>query len=638
MGPGDRTRSLAGVDDGYESWLAAREIAWIADSCARLDTIGRRPVLSVIVPTYETPAPFLRACIDSVLAQTYGEWELCIADDGSRTPEVRDVLSDYARRDPRICVELLPTNGGIALATNTALALARGDYVAFLDHDDTLAPFALADVAIHLHDHAETDLLYSDEDRIDPKGRRVRPFFKPNWSPDLLRACNYVCHFLVVRRELVSALGGIRPGFDGAQDYDLVLRATEKARRVGHVPRVLYHWRATATSTARDVATKPGASDAGVKALREHLLRRDEDGDVDAPEPTQYRVRYRIKGSPLVTVVVTAAQGRLDRLQQTLGATRHSDLQLLVVGGALSPERVSWDGEPRIAAMRNRAIAHARGDFLVFLHDDVEIVDRTWLDELLGHAQRPDVGVVGTKLVYPDGTIQHAGLVVGLGGLVGRPFAHMTDANAWTSMGATTWTRNYLAVSGACLMVRKSHLDAVGGFDQRLGDIAATVDLCLRLGAHGLRTVYTPHTRLLHHGCDDTPSPGELDALRPLQRFLHDGDPFYNPNLSPCVGDGRLRERFADPELDAVLRRLVDTPAAAANGAVDQIRHALDARERSLLALQALLRQKNAQIAEMTARLDTLAAHQAGSLQALARRELDRRPRLKATLKRLLGR
>jgi hypothetical protein len=244
---------------------------------------------------------------------------------------------------------------------------------------------------------------------------------------------------------------------------------------------------------------------------------------------------------------------------------------------------------------------------------------------------------VGPTLVYPDGTIQHAGLVAGLGGVVGRPFAHMSPEDAWTSMGATTWTRNRLAVSGACLAARRDELHAVGGFDERLGDLAAAVDLCVRLGDRGLRTVVTPHTRLVHHGCDDEPPRDDLEALRiVLRQFLTDGDPYYNPNLSPCVGDGSLRERFPDPELDALLGGLDRQPTT--NGAVCRIREALDARDRALLALQALLRRKNAEIADMGKRLHGIAAHEAKPLEMLLRRELDRHPRLKATLKRFLGR
>jgi GT2 family glycosyltransferase len=604
--------------DDYETWVVARETAWMADSCVRLAGLARRPLLSVVVPTWETPTPLLRASLDSVLAQTYGRWELCVTDDGSESPAVRDVLAEYAAADPRIRVERLPEHGGIARATNAALARATGEFVGFLDHDDTLAPFALADVALHLAAHPDTDVLYSDEDRLDPAGRRVRPFLKPGWSPELLRSANYVCHFLVARRTLVERVGGIRPGFEGAQDYDLILRLSEHARVVGHLPKILYHWRAAPGSSARDVASKPAASDAGARALGEHLARRGEDAAVDAPAPTQYRVRHPVAGAPRVALVAVSRDAdRVRRLVATLATTRYPHWRLVVVGaGSASDSRVDavpWTGEANDGAMRNAGVARAAGDFVVFLHDDVEVVDPGWLDELLGHGQRRDVGAVGPMLAYPDGTIQHAGFVVAPGGRVGRPFAHLPCEHAWIDMGATIWTRDCAAVSGACMLVRRAHVEMLGGFDARLDGVAADVDLCVRLRDHGLRVVYTPHTRLMHHGCDD----GAAVVTTAV-------DPFYNPNLGPS-GDGTIATGFGGAETVVA--------ASASDGVADDVREALAARDRSLLALQAMVRRKNAELAEATARL---ARWESDPLGALARRALASRPWVRDAVRRLL--
>lgn len=543
------------ADDGgveaYALWLATHEPAWEADSLARLRRLGQRPLLSIVMPTYQTDPGLLRAALDSVLAQTYDRWQLCIADDGSRSPEVRRLLSEYARRDRRIKIRFLATNGGIAQSTNAAINLASGDFVAFLDHDDELAPFALADVAAYLEDHPDTDVLYSDEDRIDPHGRRVLPYFKPDWSPDLLRAVNYACHFLVVRRELVEAVGRLRAGFDGSQDYDFVLRLSERTSRVGHIPRILYHWRASPTSTAQSLANKPEASAAGVRALEAHLTRAGESGAVDDPVPTSYRVRLAIAGTPMVSIVVAARSdgaARVERLAAALVVTvRHPRWELIVVGGdGRGPDgervrRIPWTRPHHAAAMANLGARAAGGELLLFLHDDVEPSEAGWLEELAAIAQRDGVGAVGAKLRYADGTLEHAGFAVGLEGVVGTPFRHMADGGAWTSLGNPTWTRNCLAVSGACLMVARDRFERAGGFDDRFA-AHADVALCARLMEAGLRNVYTPHVALLHEACRPRPAEGEEEALRVvLAPWLAHGDPFYNRNLSARRGNGRLR-------------------------------------------------------------------------------------------------
>lgn len=288
----------------YAAWCRSREPEEIAAAAAAVPLLSRRPLISLITPAYETPAPVLRACIESVRAQSYPHWQLCLVDDGSRGPEVARLASDYARVDTRIRFERLEHNGGIARASNAALEMATGEYVGFLDHDDVLQPHALAEVARHLDAHPETDVLYSDEDKLDSQGRRFNPYFKPALSPDLLRAVNYICHFLVVRASLLREVGGVRTGFEGAQDHELLLRLLERTSRFAHLPKVLYHWRAMPGSTSVDASAKPAASEAGRRAVAEHLRRLGEEGEVEACAPGLYRVRYPLRDRPLLSLAL----------------------------------------------------------------------------------------------------------------------------------------------------------------------------------------------------------------------------------------------------------------------------------------------------------------------------------------------
>ena len=546
---------LAGDDGGagtYQAWMADREVTEVAEAKAKLALVAHRPLLSLITPVHDTPEPVLRAALDSVLAQSYDRWELCLVDDGSKQPHIARVLAEYAARDKRFKVHHLPRNAGIALATNAALELATGKFVCFLDHDDALTEHALAEVVLWLDRSPDADVLYSDEDRLDLRGRRLLPFFKPDWSPDLLRAVNYVCHFLVVRRSLVTELGGLRAGFDGAQDYDLILRLSEKTDRISHIPKILYHWRATPTSTAASIANKPNASAAGQQALRDHLRRCHEPAKVDAWAPTMYRVRYQVKGEPRVSIVVPVKSGPAGAarlVQNVVEQTGYPNFEVSLVApreaydalAGLSSQdpriqRLRWDRPFDAPAMSNHGARNSRGELLLFLHDDLEVVDPAWLEELIGHAQRKEVGAVAPKLLYPDGTILHAGVVVGADGVIRHPFAHMADAGEWTTLGSANWTRNYLAVTGACLMVRREAFEAAGGFDEKLLGGGWDVDFCLRLVKRGLRIVYTPHTRLVTlDALELRDAPGGAPSSR-----LSAKDPFYNPNLSSRVANGRL--------------------------------------------------------------------------------------------------
>ncbi|SEU35543.1 glycosyltransferase [Stigmatella erecta] len=569
----------------YQAWCAAHEPEQFRQSSRALLSLTRRPLLSLLTPTYNTPESVLRACLDSVRAQSYDRWEMCIADDGSTAPHVVRVLREYADLDKRIRFIRTPSNGGIAKATNAALDLVQGEYVCFLDHDDTLAPHALAEVALRLQAEPEADLLYSDEDRMDQSGRRVLPFFKPGWSPDLLRSANYICHFLVVKRDLLEKVGRIREGFDGAQDYDLILRVSEQAQRIAHIPRILYHWRMSAVSMAADVRNKPKASDAARRALADHLARCSEEAVIEEPLPTTFHMRYPVRGKPLVSIIVPFKDKPelLAKLVESLerhNSYGHYEL-LLISNNSVRPEthalldrlvdprirKLTWNEPFNYSAINNFGVRNAQGELLLFLNNDVEALKAGWLEELIGQAQRPAVGAVGPKLVFPDQTIQHAGVILGMGGFAGHVFARLADRAEWTAFGHADWTRNYLAVTSACVMMRRDVFESVGGYDESFIVCGSDVELCLRIVAKGLRVVYTPAAKLLHdesatRRVDSIPEVDFWRSFSTYRRYLREGDPFYNPNLSLTMGDGTLRRDKRDGEAMAVQVLTTELPGS----------------------------------------------------------------------------
>ncbi|WP_395834799.1 glycosyltransferase [Cystobacter fuscus] len=507
--------------EDYAAWCREREPEARARAAAAVARLERRPLLSLITPAYQTPPDVLRACIESVQAQSYPHWQLCLVDDGSRDPEVRRIALHYARADARIRFERLERNGGIALATNAALALATGEYVGFLDHDDVLAPHALAEVVQYLEAHPDTDVLYTDEDKIDAGGRRFNPAFKPGPSPDLLRAVNYICHFLVVRASLVREVGGVRTGFEGAQDHDLVLRLLERTPRFAHLPQVLYHWRTLPGSTSLDSSAKPAASDAGRRAVADHLRRLGEEAWVDVSSPGLYRVRYPARGQPLVSLVLVpgpASDWTEEEVRGVVTRTAWPRLEVLRPG----PEVLQ---EPRATAAANRLAREARGEVLVFLRSGYVPSEPGWLEELASQALRPEVGVVGARLVEAGGTHRGGALWLGARGERVSAFAGLPDPSL-TAAGGSHWTRNLLAVSGDCMALRREVFERLGRFDEQQELSGGDVALCLRAVGEGLRVLYTPHARVVRTGAWPAEAPCRACQL-PVPH-----DPFHNPNLS----------------------------------------------------------------------------------------------------------
>ncbi|HKC61618.1 MAG TPA: glycosyltransferase family 2 protein [Myxococcales bacterium] len=551
----------------YAEWRRRYDTLSAADRDAIADRIGQlhqKPLISVLMPVHDTPEEWLRAAIESVRGQLYPHWELCIADDASRAPHVRVVLDEAAAADARIRVRYRETNGHISAATNTALELARGEYVALLDHDDALPPHALYLIAEELEAHPATDLLYTDEDKLGAAGGYSDPYFKPEFDPDLLLGQNYFCHLGVYRTALVRKVGGLRPGFEGSQDYDLCLRCLRKTspERVRHVPFVLYHWRVHPASTAAGTGAKGYAHGAGEAAIRSFL----EDGAQVAevgpgPFDTTYRVRHPLpQPPPPVTIVIPTRDGRL--LRRCLSALRkHTDYaayEVVVVDNG-SRERRTLDELARLqaegairvlrderpfnySALNNLAAREARGEVLLFFNDDVEATSPGWLSEMVSQAMRPGVGAVGARLLYPEGTVQHAGIVLGLYGVAGHLHRRL-PAKARGYFSRPHLVHEVSAVTAACLAVRKAAFDEVGGFDERNLPVAFNdVDFCLRLREKGYRNVWTPYAELIHHeaatrGPDEAPANRARSASEGAYMTRRWGsalesDPFYSPNLS----------------------------------------------------------------------------------------------------------
>ncbi|MBK1672477.1 hypothetical protein CKO35_04030 [Ectothiorhodospira shaposhnikovii] len=536
-----------------------RMVEWVG-------AMSNPPLLSVVMPVFNTDPALLRQTLDSLREQLYPHWELCVADDASTREGTREVLTEFSQRDDRVRVIWRECNGHISAASNSALSLARGDYVVLMDHDDLLTEDALYWVARTIDERPGVGLIYSDEDKVDDRGHHYDPYFKPDWNPDLLGSQNYVNHLCVYRADLVRRVGGFREGFEGSQDYDLLLRVIENlsAESVVHIPRILYHWRAVAGSEALEAGVKDYARDSARRALTEHLARRGVQGEVMEAEecPGMWRIRYALPDPvPKVSVIVPTRNGLvlLTRCLETLlHRTDYPDMEILVVdNGSDDPAvlgylsglerqgriKVIRDDRPfNFSALNNRAAAEAHGEVLVLLNNDVEIIQPDWLREMVGHAMRPEIGAVGARLWYPDDTLQHGGVVLGIGGVAGHAFKGLPRGRTGY-FGRTSLIQNYSAVTAACLAVRREVFMEVGGLDeQHLAVAFNDIDFCIKVRDRGYRNLWTPYAELYHHesatrGYEDTPEKqrrfaGEVRVMldRWGQGLLH--DPAYNPNLS----------------------------------------------------------------------------------------------------------
>ncbi len=540
----------------YEIWISRNTPSPDALQKMRDDarTLPHKPLISIVTPLYRTPLKYLEPCIQSVFDQIYDNWQLCLVDDGSADPALTRRVEEFQQSDPRVLFRALPANSGISAATNACLALATGEFVAFLDHDDTLSNTALYEVAKRLNADPNIDVLYSDEDKITIDNHQFNYLFKPDWSPELFLSTNDICHFLVVRRRLIEQVGGLRTGFEGSQDYDLMLRVVEQTGKIHRIPKVLYHWRSHPQSTASATGQKPMASSAGQKALAEHVQRIGEDAEVIELAPGRYRVKYRVSGNPEIRIVIPTGGNPLlkDAVRSVLEKCSYRIYSIVVVDyssdGAvprlLAEELQQSDrisvlnrvGQPfNFSALCNAGARGFTGDYLLFLNDDTTVISSDWLEALMEHAQHTSVGAVGGLLLFPDLNIQHAGVLLGIYGVGGHAF-RLLDSREHHYFMFPEVTRNCSAVTGACLMTRRQSFEEIGGFDeQNLPTCFQDVDFCLRLIEKGYRIVYTPFASLMHYESATKTSIAEgyeVDYMHKRWSHYIADDPYYNPNLS----------------------------------------------------------------------------------------------------------
>ncbi|MEM5450537.1 glycosyltransferase [Paraburkholderia guartelaensis] len=586
QGPGGLRSLLARAanTDDYGAWIARFDTIDDASRALLREKVARlaaRPRISIVVPVFNPQAAHLREMLDSVLAQIYPDWELCLCDDASTEPHVAQILAQYAAADPRIKTVRRARNGHICEASNDALALATGAFVALLDHDDRLAEHALYMVAQYLQLHPDAKLLYSDEDKLTPGGERIEPYFKPDWDPVLMLGQNMFSHLGVFDTALVREVGGFRAGFEGSQDLDLVLRCAEKVPEsaIVHIPHVLYHWRISEQSTAREVAAKPYVREAAKRAVSEHLQRTGRVVDVDwlRTSSSMLRVIFSVpEPEPLVSIIIPTrdkpelvaqcVEGLMQRTRYANveillvdnGSTDARALALLTRYAAMENCRVIRDDSPfNYSALNNKAAALARGSMLCLLNNDIDARDPEWLSILCGYALQPGVGAVGAALWYPNERLQHGGVVLAGDAIAGH-LHHMLGRDEAGYFGRALLAHRVAAVTGACLVVRKALFEQVGGLDAaNLGVAYNDVDFCLKLNVEGYRNVYVPYAGLYHHesasrGTDQT---GERaarlnrEAWWMRQRWGRDlvCDPTYNPNLE--IDGGRFFRLSQSPRI-----------------------------------------------------------------------------------------
>jgi GT2 family glycosyltransferase len=581
--PGPQAFEVPQPLDPYDAWIEVNEWNSRRESLLneRLSQIAKPPLLSVVMPVYNPPPEFLDKAIESVIAQVYQNWELCIADDASTDPAVKETLQRWQEREPRVRVLFREENGHISRATNSAAEISRGDYIVLMDQDDEITPDALGEVALYLSEHDETDMLYSDDDKINAQGQRFAPQFKPDWSPELLLSYMYFSHLFVLRRSLFFEAGQLREGYEGSQDYDLALRASEIAARIGHIPKVLYHWRVLPGSTALSGSAKPESFSAGMNAVQEAFYRRGVQAKV-------YQSDWAVKANcgifshdfpdegPRVAIIIPTKNNVavLSVCIESLKKTSYKNYEVIIIDNEsddaetldyLSKTRhkvlriANPDGKFSFAAINNAAVEQANADYVLFLNNDTEVVTPDWLSQMVGYLGLEGVGAVGARLLFPDGRIQHAGIVHGYyNGMAGPAFKLLPGWNHGY-LSYTMVARNYTAATAACLLTRRDLFLSEGGFDEQNFSVAYNdVDYCYRLVASGHRIVYCPTAELIHHegysrGFADNPA--EPAAFR--KKYGDKIDTFYNPNLSLQHERFDIEARTVAPESFKPIRALM---------------------------------------------------------------------------------
>ncbi|MBN2568707.1 MAG: glycosyltransferase family 2 protein [Deltaproteobacteria bacterium] len=515
-----------------------------------------QPKISVIMPVFNVAPQWLELAIESVTQQIYEEWELCIVDDCSSNPETINYLRSV--HHPKIKIKFLDRNQGISGASSEAIQMMTGEYIALLDDDDVITKDTLYEV-VKVINTIDPDLIYSDEDRIDHRGVRAKPFFKPDWSPDLLRAQNYICHFTVIKKAIYISINGFRKGVEAAQDHDLILRAVERSNRIHHIPKVLYSWREIETSTAAHSNAKPLAQSSGLKAVDEHMERYF--GGEAYVKESQYKFVYDantcFNGSSLVSIIIPTKDGiryLKDCISSILTKSSYKNYEILILNNNSEKQETQnyfkeiTTGHSNIrvvdasypfcwSRLNNQGVSESKGDVFIFLNNDTRIISNDWIERLAGQAIRKDVGVVGPLMLYEDGTIQHAGVVVGLGGWADHLFRGMKPNHTTSPFVSPMVKRNVLAVTGSCMAVSRETMNIVGGFDERFMVCGSDVALCIRAYEMGLYNIYDPFVKLYHFESktripDDIPNCDFEMSKIYYKKYLETGDPFFNINLS----------------------------------------------------------------------------------------------------------
>lgn len=577
---------LQGLDNDYDygEWYELTKPSEEELERQRKERFDYEPKLSIVIPVYRTPERYLQEMLESIRSQTYKNWEVCVADGSPRGESRERVLKRFADQDTRFKYVILGENKGISGNTNAAMEMAQGDFIVLADHDDTLTPDALYWCVKAMNEDPLYDVIYSDEDKLDMDGKALfDPHFKPDFNPDLLTSVNYICHLFVVNRNLAEAVGGFRQEFDGAQDYDFIFRCTEQARKIYHIPKVLYHWRCHMNSTASNPESKMYAFEAGARAIKAHFERVGI--AVDSVEKGVdfgiYHTRFHLKEEPLVSVIIPNKDHKADLdlcLTSLLDKGSYKNLEVIVVENNSTEEEtfryyeelqkarpnvqvVTWEKGFNFSAINNFGVTFAKGEYLLFLNNDTEVIEPEVIRELLGYGMREDVGVVGARLLYQDDTIQHAGVVIGFGGIAGHTFIGLHQAEN-SYFHRAMCAQDYSAVTAACMLSKKSLFQQVGGFREELAVAFNDIDYCLKIRALGKKVVYNPYALLYHYesksrGLEDTPEKVER-FNREVARFIGywpeiviGGDPYYNPNLTLRKSNFALRdllkERIGEP-------------------------------------------------------------------------------------------
>ncbi|WP_212647223.1 glycosyltransferase family 2 protein [Candidatus Enterococcus clewellii] len=529
----------------------------------RVHSFDYRPLISIVIPLYKTPEHYLTQLIASVKAQTYENWELCLSDGSGENSPIRSLLEKFESEDERIKAVHNERQLHISDNTNEAIKIASGDYIAFADHDDLLTANALFENVSLINKHPDAEVIYSDEDKVDEAGQYVQPHFKPDFSIDMLCSVNYICHFTVVKREIIDRVGMLRSAFDGAQDHDFMLRCVEATSYIYHIPKILYHWRISEDSTSENPESKRYAIDAGKKAVQEHYDRVGIKATVEDGEYFGlYRTRLQRSSDPLVSIIIPN-KDHVDDLKLCIDSieekSTYKNYEYIIIENNSTEDEtfdyyeqlkaanprvkiVTYEGTFNYSAINNHGASFASGDYYLFMNNDVEIINPETIEELLNYAMREDVGIVGSRLYYPDGTIQHAGVVVGLGGVAAHSFANHVPGDTGY-FHRIIITQNCSAVTAACMMVKRSVFEEVQGFSEKLAVAFNDIDFCLKVRALGKLIVYNPYAELYHY---ESKSRGIEDTPEKIQRFQNEiavfqsrwpdiiehGDPYYNVNLS----------------------------------------------------------------------------------------------------------